>query len=73
METQLNQYTGGSLSLEYAVPESVPRGFKSRQTSTSPDPRAVLKELFELLEEYGPFWYTEELHIRARIALSQVH
>jgi hypothetical protein len=26
---------------------------------------AVLKELFVLLEEYGPVWYTKEHHDRA--------
>ena len=61
------------MSLEYVVPKSVRHSFKSQKTSISPEPRAVLKELFELLEEYGPTWYTEELHIRARLALSQVH
>ena len=36
----------------------------------APTPRAVLKELFDLLEEYAPTWYTEELHDRAKAALS---
>ncbi len=30
---------------------------------------SVLKEIFHLLEEYGPAWYTEELHDRAALAL----
>ena len=29
----------------------------------------VLAELYELLEEYGPTWYSEELHHRAEAAL----
>jgi hypothetical protein len=29
----------------------------------------VLEELFELLEDYAPTWYTEELHNRAVAAL----
>ena len=29
----------------------------------------VLRELFELLEDYAPSWYTEELHNRAAAAL----
>jgi len=29
----------------------------------------VLEELFQLLEEYGPSWYTEEHHNRAVAAL----
>ena len=36
----------------------------------APTPRAVLQELFDLLEEYAPTWYTEELHDRATEALS---
>ncbi len=36
----------------------------------APTPRAVLKELFDLLEEYAPVWYTQELHDRAEAALS---
>ena len=32
-------------------------------------PEAVLEELFRLLEEYGPSWYTEEHHNRAVAAL----
>jgi hypothetical protein len=31
----------------------------------------VLKELFELLEEYSPVWYTEDNHNRALAALAQ--
>jgi hypothetical protein len=36
------------------------------------NPVTVLKELFELLEDYSPVWYTEESHDRAVAALSQV-
>jgi hypothetical protein len=32
---------------------------------------AVLRELFELLEDYAPGWYTEELHNRAAAALGE--
>jgi len=32
-------------------------------------PKAVLEELFSLLEEYGPSWYTEEHRDRAVSAL----
>lgn len=34
-----------------------------------PTPREVLEELFQLLEEYAPTWYTEEHHNRAVAAL----
>lgn len=33
------------------------------------NPSEVLAELFELLEEYAPLWYTEEHHNRIEIAL----
>ena len=32
---------------------------------------AVLRELFELLEDYAPSWYTEEHHNRAAEALGE--
>ena len=32
---------------------------------------AVLRDLFELLEDYAPSWYTEELHNRAAAALGE--
>lgn len=34
-------------------------------------PVAVLQELFELLEDYSPIWYTQETHDRAIAALGQ--
>ena len=33
------------------------------------DAKTVLEELFVLLEDYGPVWYTEEHHNRAVNAL----
>jgi hypothetical protein len=33
------------------------------------NPATVLRELFELLEDYSPVWYTEENHQRAIAAL----
>ena len=33
------------------------------------NPKEVFAELFELLEEYGPTWYTEDCHRRAVAAL----
>lgn len=32
-------------------------------------PKAVLKELFDLLESYAPTWYTQEQHQRVSTAL----
>lgn len=37
--------------------------------AASPEPKVVLKELFELLEDYAPGWYTEDQHNRAVAAL----
>jgi hypothetical protein len=34
-----------------------------------PTPREVLEELFHLLEDYAPTWYTEEHHNHAVAAL----
>jgi hypothetical protein len=53
-------------------PEGVPRtdGLPRTEPLPSPTPLAVLKELFDLLEEYAPLWYTQELHERAQAALS---
>lgn len=34
-----------------------------------PTPRQVLEELFQLLEDYAPAWYTEAHHNRAVAAL----
>jgi hypothetical protein len=34
-------------------------------------PLVALKELFELLEDYSPMWYTEETRERAMSALKQ--
>jgi prephenate dehydrogenase len=35
----------------------------------SANPKEVLGELFDLLEEYAPTWYTDEHHDRALSAL----
>ena len=34
--------------------------------------KAVLLELVELLEDYAPIWYTEELHNRAAAVLGEL-
>ncbi len=35
------------------------------------NPMLVLQELFELLEDYGPAWYTQEKRERTLAALTQ--
>ena len=41
----------------------------SKRVPTTPE---VLEELFQLLEDYGPAWYTEKHHNRAVAALRGV-
>ncbi len=40
-------------------------------TTGGSDPRSMLRELFELLQDYAPIWYTEELHNRTAAALGE--
>ena len=53
-------------------------GRKSAASLTSIDSRrsseanVALRELFELLEDYAPAWYTEEHHNRAAAALGEL-
>ena len=63
------------MNLQRATFKNVPGAFKLKdpRTSTSISPKEVLKEIFELMEEYGPIWYTEELHDRVKVALSDYH
>jgi hypothetical protein len=35
------------------------------------EPVAILREVFELLEDYAPIWYTERLHSRMAAALGE--
>jgi hypothetical protein len=61
------------LKLNHAIATPVRRRSVTPQdAAASTNAKAVLKDLFELLEEYGPIWYTEELHIRVRMALSDI-
>ena len=43
--------------------------FSNGRQLGSESPLEVLEELFELLEDYGPAWYTEKVHDRALAAL----
>ena len=38
----------------------------------SAEPLSILRELFELLQDYAPVWYTEEIHNRAASALGEL-
>ena len=48
---------------------------RTREPSQSKEKEltAVLADLFEFLEEYGPTWYTEDEHNRVVSALSEVN
>jgi hypothetical protein len=54
------------------------RNLGTNNTATSIDQhrpastQAVLRELYELLEDYAPAWYTEEHHQRAAGALGEL-
>jgi hypothetical protein len=41
-------------------------------SANSAETNIVLRELFELLEDYAPIWYTEDLHNRTAAALSEL-
>jgi hypothetical protein len=56
-----------SQTLEKA--NSAQRESITRKPLQAVNPRTVFVELFELLEEYGPSWYTEEQHNRAVAAM----
>ena len=61
------------MNLQHATQKVVRGAFKPEDSSISTNPKVVLKEIIELLDEYGPIWYTEELHDRAKAALSNYH
>ena len=43
---------------------------KTAGTAKAPSARTVLEEVFELLEDYAPIWYTQAQHDRIMAALS---
>ena len=53
-----------------ATAEAVNGSPKRVQEGSAPTVTVVLQELFDLLEDYAPMWYTEEMHDRAVSALS---
>ena len=58
------------MNLDHAAPKLARSSFKQTDARNSANPKVVLKEVFELLEEYGPVWYTEELHNRMKTAMA---
>jgi hypothetical protein len=53
-----------------AQAESV-RNEEYPQKQVAVSPMMALRELYELLEDYAPMWYSEEAHSRAMAALKQ--
>jgi hypothetical protein len=53
--------------MQMSVPQIVERCDSVEREN--PAPREVLEELFLLLEEFGPNWYTEKHHERVKAAL----
>jgi hypothetical protein len=57
----MNSNLGSASRLSLAPPES---SFAELSSA-----KEVLEEIYGLLEEFGPMWYTEELHERTLAAL----
>jgi hypothetical protein len=55
--------------LEMKSADKRDRGLISRDESPLVNTRVMLEELFDLLEEYGPSWYTVEHHNRTAAVL----
>ena len=54
-------------------PSAGEAGFATRMAMTSElAPAAVLAEVLHLLEDYGPLWYTEDLHDRMVTAILEL-
>lgn len=71
MQTERNELERrGNVSL-LALDEAneTERGYGNLESRQAVNPKVILEELFELLEEYGPAWYTEDHHRRAVAAL----
>jgi hypothetical protein len=49
-----------------------PKKFTTANPEEAVDSQAVLRELFELLEDYAPAWYTETHHNRVVAALGEL-
>jgi hypothetical protein len=52
------------------VPKEEISGMNPPLPAHEPDLRKLLQELYELLENYGPHWYSQELHNRILAALT---
>ncbi len=59
---------GGNVKIEETTLTSANQFINLRKMSPA-TAETVLEELFRLLEEYGPSWYTQEHHNRAIAAL----
>jgi len=57
----------GLQQLRTATTVRASMGSRNERTLTA---QTVLQEMVELLEEYAPIWYTEDLHNRAKAILA---
>ena len=65
-----------SMSLTGAVPNATAARLKFDESGFSPSRRevlAVLAEVYQLLEDYGPAWYPEQLHDKLARTLYPEH
>jgi hypothetical protein len=69
------EFSGGHIMLaELLEPVAQQDSIRNEQYSQqqgAASPMMVLRELYELLEDYAPMWYSEEAHDRAEAALKQ--
>lgn len=74
-EWELTNYKpGGIMGLQQLrAATTVRASVGSLNERTSLTAHAVLQEMFELLEDYAPIWYTEDLHNRAMAILATSH
>ena len=66
----------GSMSLTGAAPNATAARLKSDESGLTPSRRevlAVLAEVYQLLEDYGPLWYPEQLHDKLARTLNPEH
>lgn len=59
-----------TMKSKFEVIRNVRYRFPDRSVPKATTPELVLRELFELLEDYGPTWYTKDIHDRAMAVLT---
>jgi hypothetical protein len=69
-------WTGRDYGMEHKEPGNCTNREEAMSSSMAADPELdrakaidVMAELYRLLEDYGPTWYTEDLHYQSEAAL----